>query len=126
MVTIPDDKTDPYALAPLDLGQDCIRLVELQPNSDSNLVRCRLRSYTIQRNCPSFIALSYKWDHESPQDCIELNGVQFSVGHSLWTFLNRMRLDGHFDTFWIDALCINQLNILERNHQVQMMRADLQ
>jgi hypothetical protein len=33
-----------------------------------------------------------------------------------------MRLSEKFDTYWIDAICIDQTSVLERNHQVQMMR----
>jgi hypothetical protein len=33
-----------------------------------------------------------------------------------------MRLQGQFRVYWIDAICINQDSVLERNHQVQMMR----
>jgi hypothetical protein len=33
-----------------------------------------------------------------------------------------MRLQGQFRVYWINAICINQDSVLERNHQVQMMR----
>ena len=62
------------------------------------------------------------WDHTSPKDTIELNGTLFLVGHSLWTFLDEMRSQGRFRTYWIDAICIDQSNIQERNHQVQLMK----
>lgn len=37
-------------------------------------------------------------------------------------FLDQMRQQQRFFFFWIDALCINQEDTFERNHQVQMMR----
>lgn len=114
---------DPYLLAPLDLQQVNIRLVELLPSSDPDNIRCHMRSYALNDTCPPYVALSYKWDHETPKDTIELNGTGVSVGHSLWAFLNRMRLRGNFVTFWIDAICINQSDTMERNHQVQMMKS---
>jgi hypothetical protein len=33
-----------------------------------------------------------------------------------------MRLQEQFCVYWIDAICIDQDSVLERNHQVQMMR----
>jgi hypothetical protein len=33
-----------------------------------------------------------------------------------------MRLQDSFGTYWIDAICINQANFEERNHQVKLMR----
>lgn len=111
-----------YSHAPLDLSGAYFRLVELQPCGPADLIKCRLTTHALPPDCPEYIALSYMWDHVSPQDEIELNGVRFPVGHSLWTFLNQMRLDKKFGTYWIDALCIDQSNVQERNHQVQVMR----
>lgn len=33
-----------------------------------------------------------------------------------------MRLQNQYVNFWIDAICIDQSNVMERNHQVQIMR----
>lgn len=65
----------PYLSAPLDLGSDSIRLIELLPDSDASRVKCLLKSYASTTECPQYVALLYKWDHISPQDTIELNGV---------------------------------------------------
>ena len=58
---------------------------------------------------------------------IDLNATQFPVRENLWWFLYRIymqQLDPEASTFfWIDAICIDQHNSEERNHQVQMMRA---
>jgi hypothetical protein len=50
-----------------------------------------------------------------------LDGKEFYVRENLWDFLQIMRLDGRWRLFWIDAICIDQSNILERNHQVNQM-----
>lgn len=112
---------NPYRHAPLGLASESIRLVELQPCGLLDTIRCRLRSHPIQPDCPPYVALSYKWGPKQPFDNIELNGVPFSVGQSLWTFLHQMRLQDSFGTYWIDAICINQANFEERNHQVKLM-----
>jgi hypothetical protein len=46
------------------------------------------------------------------------------IGWNLWTFLHRFRQvypRGEF-WLWIDALCINQSKVQERNHQVGQMK----
>jgi hypothetical protein len=74
--------------------------------------------------CPDYVALSYQWGSEEPYKDILLNGVRTPVGRNLWTFLYSMsRQSGPTKRrFWIDAICINQSNIAERNQQVQEMR----
>jgi hypothetical protein len=49
------------------------------------------------------------------------DGKTFPVRRYLWDFLKRKQADdnGHF--LWIDAICIDQTSVLERNHQVAMM-----
>ncbi|KAF2633967.1 HET-domain-containing protein, partial [Macroventuria anomochaeta] len=116
------ERLSPYTNAPLDLEGRGIRLVELQSSSSSDTIRCHLRSYALPPDGPSYIALSYQWGPCERYANIELNGMPFTVGRSLWTFLHQMRLHRVFKTFWIDAICIDQANVEERNHQVGMMR----
>ena len=56
---------------------------------------------------------------------IILNGKPLNIRQNLWDFLQQARDDqtreGILHRFWIDALCINQNSIAERNHQVGMM-----
>jgi hypothetical protein len=73
-------------------------------------------------NYPAYVALSYAWGRQERFDDIDLNGSRFPVGKNLWQFLHHMRLRDKHITLWIDAICINQSNVKERNHQVQMMR----
>jgi hypothetical protein len=44
-----------------------------------------------------------------------------TVRQNLWTFLREYRRDGHRRLLWIDALCIDQTDLNERNHQVSIM-----
>jgi hypothetical protein len=53
---------------------------------------------------------------------IELNEQPFPVGRNLWHFLEQMRFSEQYATYWIDAIAIDQSNVQERNHQVQMMK----
>lgn len=66
-------------------------------------------------------ALSYTWGDPPADHEIELHGLRFKVRKNLWDFLDRARRDYFGKYLWIDALCINQAMIQERNHQVSMM-----
>jgi hypothetical protein len=115
---------DPYTTAPLsqDTSTPQFRLLELHPSSPSNLVTCSLRSYSFDMHYPAYKALSYTWGLDDNLYPILLNGILFRVRRSLWSFLEEMRLQGQYGIYWIDAICINQNNSSEKNHQVQMMR----
>ena len=112
----------PYSTVPISHLQREIRLVELQRNEPMQKIKCVLRSYPVVGPHPPYIALSYAWGRNVHYADIELNGYTFSVGRNLWHFLNQMRSSKQFDVYWIDAICIDQKSLQERNHQVQMMR----
>ncbi|KAK1248162.1 hypothetical protein MKX08_006382 [Trichoderma sp. CBMAI-0020] len=111
---------NPHSTAPIEPGD--FRLIELAPSAESEIIECRLRSYSLDGDCPAYIALSYAWGQNVRDKTISLNGTRFSVGNNLWWFLYHMRLRKAYVNFWIDAICIDQSNVMERNHQVQIMR----
>jgi hypothetical protein len=113
---------NPYSVAPLNFGAPEFRLVELEPGAQSGDIKCRLCSYSLDEDYPPYVALSYAWGRKDTYKDIDLNGIRFPVGNNLWWFLHHMQLRGQYITFWIDAICINQSDVLEQNHQVQMMR----
>jgi Heterokaryon incompatibility protein (HET) len=49
------------------------------------------------------------------------DGQPVAIGAELSDALRRLRLRGEHRTIWIDALCINQEDIIERNSQVRNM-----
>ncbi|KAH7406566.1 heterokaryon incompatibility protein-domain-containing protein, partial [Phaeosphaeria sp. MPI-PUGE-AT-0046c] len=62
------------------------------------------------------------WGAPDPSSPILVNGQLFSVRQNLLDFLDMARQNqAAATTYWIDALCIDQGNILERNHQVAQM-----
>lgn len=111
---------NPHSTAPIERGE--FRLIELAPSNGSEIVECRLRSYSLDGGYPEYIALSYAWGKNVRDKIINLNGTRFQVGNNLWWFLHHMRLRNQYVNFWIDAICIDQSNVMERNHQVQTMR----
>lgn len=101
-----------------------IRTVTLHAGEDSSPVSCTLKvltlDYVVSYNT-SFDALSYRWGPVYPSFKILLDGHEFEVGENLWQALNHLRYPGEDRTLWIDAICIDQNNNIERARQVKMM-----
>jgi hypothetical protein len=82
------------------------------------LIDCQIWHSDISRD---YSALSYVWGHASGQRHIFLNGRVFPVRKNLWDFLDVARRRLTDTAIWIDAICIAQDDLDEKNHQVQMM-----
>ncbi|KAI4648724.1 uncharacterized protein J4E79_009795 [Alternaria viburni] len=111
---------DLYASCPLDRTRREIRLLTLEPNNDEDITRCSLQTYSPE-NCPSYTALSYTWGADVMHTNIEINGVSVPIRENLWDFVHQQLLHGNYGPFWIDAICIQQSEVDERNHQVRLM-----
>jgi len=98
-----------------------IRLVVLSPGQSDETIQCHLRIVRLSR-AGRYEALSYEWG--SPNDdtpLINLNGKPCHVQKNLSRALKALRFESVEQTFWIDALCINQEDKIEKNHQVPLM-----
>lgn len=72
-------------------------------------------------------ALSYVWGPKSNMRPIYVNGYQVHVTQNLFDALKAIRKSqqsqsAHSTNWWVDALCINQDDMNERNHQIKLMR----
>lgn len=86
-------------------------------------IECSLRLIPLYLlSITNYEALSYTWG--SPEDGvreIRLGGKPFDVRINLWWALDHLRYPDQPRILWIDALCIDQSNDIERNHQVRQM-----
>jgi hypothetical protein len=83
---------------------------------------CTIETVSL-KDKPSYEALSYEWGNpgsNSPR--IKINESLVSVRDNLWWALYHLRQTNKMRAIWIDALSINQDDILERNHQVAQMK----
>lgn len=114
---------DPFAYKPLSPNPNAIRLLVVKKVEAEGHVHCSLRHSCLQ-SCGEFHALSYEWGDESAMQTILVNGKPLQVRQNLWQFLRRAEslewLRGL--SLWVDAICIDQGTIGERNHQVRLMR----
>ncbi|PMD47201.1 HET-domain-containing protein [Hyaloscypha variabilis F] len=115
----PAIRTNP-AYTPLAAEKKQIRLIDLSPGDYHKDLEATLVTYSLG-DWPYYEALSYTWGSLEADRKIILNGRDFAIGKSLEDALRTLRRHDSPRRIWIDAICINQDNIPERNHQVQMM-----
>lgn len=104
-----------------------IRVVHLHPRDSKqpdpiskDCIQCELRCVSFQDK-PQYEALSYQWGSIRDRRMIYINGQKLWVRANLWSALHQLRDDHTERVLWVDALCINQNDIFERNHQVGQM-----
>ncbi|KAK4078247.1 uncharacterized protein Triagg1_3263 [Trichoderma aggressivum f. europaeum] len=103
------------------LNDRYIRLLKLLPGSDLDPMRVQLRSASLEDPGP-YTALSYVWgDAKVGRRTIYSGDTELSVTANLFHALHRFRDVSETQTWWIDAICIDQSCITERNQQVRLM-----
>ncbi|KAI9164093.1 Heterokaryon incompatibility protein [Paramyrothecium foliicola] len=109
-----------FCYPPLDSKVDSLRLLTLLPRSPtSEVIECQLETRTFSSK-PSYDALSYTWGTQPATKQIKLNGEIFPVRENLYDALYHLG-SAESQCLWVDAVCINQANISERNAQVSLM-----
>lgn len=101
----------------------CIRLVHLDGeglHAGSGAINCSLQTVTLQE-APAYWALSYCWGDPIDPPFITCNGLDIPVTANLHDALRQLAKRGHSLPLWIDAICINQADPLEKASQVKMM-----
>jgi len=105
---------------------DSIRLLRLAPSQDRSApLKGSLLEVTLS-DCYNdlknpFTALSYVWGDPKHRGSIDLDGCLMGITQSLDRALHDLRDETQVLRVWADALCINQLDIPERNNQVALM-----
>jgi hypothetical protein len=97
-----------------------IRLCYIKPASGQQ-ISCTLKTVSLDDDI-QYEALSYVWG--DPNDClaITVNGQEILVTRNLATALRWVSsVTTTIRCIWIDAVCINQVDIPERNAQVLLM-----
>ncbi|KAF7187702.1 Heterokaryon incompatibility protein 6, OR allele [Pseudocercospora fuligena] len=106
------------------LAPNTIRLLQFLPNSTVNDIHVTFVDefdYTSGRK--PYIALSYCWGNKDDLRQITMNGCTFDVTANLWQALSTIQQHHRSDIryYWVDAICINQDDLEERNNQVHQM-----
>lgn len=112
-----------FAYAPLDQSRDQFRLIELLPAEDPGCpIECRLLHASLGDDI-AYEALSYTWADAARPEAMLLDGKPFLITQNLHSALRKLRRPvGERRLLWVDAVCINQDDIVERSYEVLRMR----
>lgn len=106
---------------PLHPPSQQIRLLTLLPVSDTSEHSVSAILHTVSLDDqPAFEALSYTWGYKTDTREININGYAAHITKNLEAALRRLR-GPKPRVLWVDALCINQKDNDEKNHQVPLM-----
>lgn len=97
-----------------------IRVVRLKAGKAGDKIHCDLVEGPLGNL--HFEALSYVWGVTLIPYTIFINDKEFFITSNLHGALKELRHPEHDRLLWIDAICINQNDNIEKGHQVQMMR----
>ncbi|KAF2996873.1 hypothetical protein E8E13_004809 [Curvularia kusanoi] len=114
---------------PLESPKEEIRLLRILPGTDEIQLTLQRHEFTADLD---YVALSYEWGTTDRPENICLDGKILPLRQNLYAALQSLRTlqadrteDRLFrreaPKFWIDAICINQIDDHEKNHQVAMM-----
>ncbi|OJI86495.1 hypothetical protein ASPTUDRAFT_39411 [Aspergillus tubingensis CBS 134.48] len=113
-----------FQYSPLDQGPFSTRILRLLPSKDRAApIACQLSNYSLlDDTAQEYDALSYVWGDKADGQCnISINNQAFSVGKNLHSALLRLRGPNFERTLWVDAVCIDQNNMREKEEQIQNM-----
>ena len=97
-----------------------VRLITLLPGDEATDIKCRMRTAALSDN-PLYEALSYQWCVDWRDDKILLHGRKFHVRYNLLAALRHLRHPVNPRVLWIDAICINQSDLVEKKGQIEQM-----
>ena len=110
---------------PLQLNRHQIRLLEVdQLDFDEHghpTLHCSLAVVSLEKNT-EYDALSYTWGDPNDLENIQINSHVIPVTRNLFDALSTLKRSRNLQRrIWVDAVCIDQENIYERNQQVSLM-----
>ncbi|KAF7443718.1 HET domain containing protein [Pyrenophora tritici-repentis] len=113
----------PDLYTPLNTGSHAFRLLHLLPGAWEDDISAELHECSMIECRNRYITISYTWGqpNEVPRVPIACNGKTVFIFENLCVALRRLRRPNHVLLIWVDALCINQDDTLERAHQVGLM-----
>ncbi|OCK99030.1 HET-domain-containing protein, partial [Cenococcum geophilum 1.58] len=101
-------------------NETSIRLLRLLPGERNSDIRCRLEFADIN-SLPKFGGISYTWGDPADKEKIICDEGYLFVPSNLVDALRVLRKEKDALLLWGDAACIDQSNVSERGHQVNLM-----
>ncbi|KAI1363500.1 heterokaryon incompatibility protein-domain-containing protein [Xylaria arbuscula] len=110
----------PFRYIPLQPGRK-IRVLKLAGGKEDCALEGELVHVDLDLN-PEYSALSYVWGAKVAPGKINCSGHQVEITQNLAQALRHLRHESEPRYLWADALCINQQDVKEKNHQVVLMK----
>ena len=103
---------------------ETIRLLQIAPstNLDSSVpLECSILKTRLEL-APVYTALSYTWGNDVATASLSIDGLSFMIRPNLHSALLALRYVSLKRILWVDAICINQDDAIEKEYQVGLMR----
>lgn len=101
---------------------ELFRLAVLKPGIGSQLIEIELIWESSKAPRREYKCLSYCWQTTVQDAAILVDGRRFEVTSNLLSALRSIRKRKEKVLIWIDQICINQQDYVERGHQVSIMK----
>lgn len=89
---------------------------------ECNLTTMPLDTVAIGDDGEEFQALSYTWGEPGGERSVIISGIEMKISPNLYDALRTFRDENvRPGCLWVDAICINQDDVAEKNHQVPLM-----
>ncbi|KAF2851966.1 HET-domain-containing protein [Plenodomus tracheiphilus IPT5] len=123
-----------YQYEPLPDPQTTIRVAALQPGAYQDVIQLSFQTRLLKPSEPqasettilNYEALSYAWGNNDQQSHVLMDTLgkpqgTIAITRNLDVALRHLRSKSQFRSLWIDALCINQSDDVEKGMQVAIM-----
>lgn len=115
-------RADVYQHSRLVQDRKQIRVLVLLPDTWHSPIEGSIQLEVIPDQAVNYETVSYAWGNDTHRLSMTVDGCSLSVPVNTVAALRRLRLLDRPRRIWIDAVCIDQQNVDERNHHVAMMR----
>ncbi|KAF5574006.1 ARO80-positive transcription regulator of ARO9 and ARO10, partial [Fusarium subglutinans] len=109
-----------YRKLSIDYSKRHCRILQLLPGTHEE-IHCTLQLVNLDESTPPYECVSYVWGDLAISKPIWVEGQELQVTTNLLEFLQHIRHPHDAITLWIDAVCMNQDDLVEKSHQVWMM-----
>ena len=113
---------EPFEYQPLPDARH-FRVLTLEPGNADSPLDCKLKLVSVENARQSeYEALSYAWgNNDTLKPFISCHGKCLRLTSNLRSALCHIRSEKEVTNLWVDQICINQEDVVERSQQVSLM-----